>query len=71
LNAYYLPDGGEKHLYSDISPINTFRIVLNHYFNTDLELLEDVHYYSYYSKGYVDVENYTIIPNIGPICGQD
>ena len=71
LNAYYLPADGDKHLYSDISPINTFRIVLNHYFNTDLELLEDVHYYSYYSKGYVDVENYTIIPNIGPICGQD
>lgn len=38
-NAYYLPGGGEKRLYPDISPVNSFRVVLNEYFGTDFELL--------------------------------
>jgi hypothetical protein len=45
LNAYYLPDGGDSHLYNKITPVNTFRIVLNHYFGTKYELLEDESYY--------------------------
>jgi hypothetical protein len=35
LNAYYLPGGGEKSLYDCITPVNTFRVILNHYFGTD------------------------------------
>jgi hypothetical protein len=46
LNAYYLPYGGDRLLYSTISPVNTFRIVFNHYFATDYSLLEDISYYS-------------------------
>ena len=38
-NAYYLPGGGEKWLYPDISPVNSFRVVLNEYFGTNFELL--------------------------------
>ena len=45
LNAYYLPDGGEKMLYSGISPVNTFRIIMNKYFDGNYELLPDISYY--------------------------
>jgi hypothetical protein len=45
LNAYYLPQGKEK-LYPTISPVNSFRVVFNSYFDTDFPLLEDISYYS-------------------------
>jgi hypothetical protein len=67
LNAYYLPGDGDKHLNPDTSPINSFRIVLNHYFNADLELLEDIHYDS---ESEEDPESYPIIQNVGPVCGE-
>ena len=41
LNAYYLPSDGEKLLYENISPVNTFRVIFNHYFHTKYELLPD------------------------------
>ena len=41
LNAYYLPGGGEQLLYESISPVNSFRVIFNHYFGADYELLED------------------------------
>lgn len=41
LNAYYLPDGKTGELYDAISPVNSFRVVFNTYFGTDLNLLED------------------------------
>ena len=43
-NAYYLPDGGDQLLYPTITPVNTFRVVFNHYFGTDYQLLEDRSY---------------------------
>jgi hypothetical protein len=46
LNAYYLPGGAEDHLYPGISPVNTFRVVLNAYFGTHLELLPDRTYFT-------------------------
>jgi hypothetical protein len=45
LNLYYLPNGGDGELYPTITPVNTFRLILNYYFNADLELLEDVSYF--------------------------
>jgi hypothetical protein len=39
-NAYYLP-GGTAQLYPEISPVNTFRVVLDTYFNAGLDLLPD------------------------------
>ncbi len=48
LNAYYLPDGGRDHLYPSISPVNTFRVVLNHYFDARLPLLPDRRYFTTY-----------------------
>jgi Sulfatase len=41
LNAYYLPGNGADLLYPEISPVNSFRVVLNEYFGTDLEMLAD------------------------------
>jgi hypothetical protein len=46
LNAYYLPDVDETALYETISPVNSFRVVLNSYFGTDYELLSDRCYYA-------------------------
>ena len=48
LNAYYFPNDGAKVLYPTISPVNTFRLVLNTYFGQNLPLLPDVSYYSSY-----------------------
>ncbi len=39
-NAYLLPNGGEKNLTDDFSPINTFRYIFNFYFNDKFEILE-------------------------------
>jgi hypothetical protein len=41
LNAYYFPGGDYGLLYPDITPVNTFRVVLNQYFGADYPLLED------------------------------
>lgn len=46
LNAYYFPDKNFSQLYSDISPVNTFCVVLNQYFDTDFELKNDSSYFS-------------------------
>ncbi|HET6456198.1 MAG TPA: hypothetical protein VFI02_17470 [Armatimonadota bacterium] len=44
LNAYHFPNDGDKGLYDSISPVNTFRVLLNSYFGTDYRLLEDKSY---------------------------
>lgn len=49
-NAYCLPQGGKKALYSSISPVNTFRVLFNYYFNADFELLEERSYFSSYER---------------------
>jgi hypothetical protein len=51
LNAYYLPNGGSQSLYPTISPVNSFRIVLNAYFGLDLELLPDETYFTSHLTG--------------------
>lgn len=64
LNAYYLPYGGDQALYEQISPVNSFRVILDHYFGDDLPLLNDSSYYSTYEEPY----NFQIIPNERPGC---
>ena len=45
-SAYYLP-GIEKNLsYDVITPVNTFRIIFNSYFDTDYDLLENKIYFT-------------------------
>lgn len=46
LNAYYFPDQNYSSLYDSVTPINTFRIILNQYFGTSLPLLIDKSYYA-------------------------
>lgn len=44
LNAYYIPGDRSGMLYRSISPVNSFRFVLNSLFGTDLKLLKDRSY---------------------------
>lgn len=44
LNAYYLPGDGQKLLYPDITPVNTFRLIFDHYFGADMGLVADASY---------------------------
>ncbi len=41
LNAYHLPGDGRQLLHNAVSPVNTFRIIFNHYFNASYELFDD------------------------------
>jgi hypothetical protein len=45
LNAYHMP-GHIELLYPTVSPVNTFRLVLDSYLGTDYPLLKDTSYYS-------------------------
>jgi hypothetical protein len=59
LNAYYLPGDGAKKFYSTITPVNTFRIILNSYFGGNFSILEDKSYFSPNS----DRINFKIVPS--------
>jgi len=52
LNAYYLPGSGDTLLWETITPVNTFRVIFNHYFDANLEILKDENYFSLWSKPY-------------------
>jgi hypothetical protein len=45
-NAYYLPGGGDKLVYPRITPVNTFRLILDRYFGGHFGLLKDQSYFS-------------------------
>ena len=45
LNVYFLPKINNDLLYNSITPVNTFRIIFNHYFNANYELLKDDVYF--------------------------
>lgn len=45
-NAFYLPGDGRSHLYASMTPVNTFRLIFDVYFGTELGLLEDRSYSS-------------------------
>ena len=60
LNVYYLPgQDAQKRLYPAITPVNSFRIVLDSYFHQNLSLLDDVSYYA--PKR--DRDKFEILPN--------
>ena len=52
LNAYYFSDGDYSELYEDISPVNSFRVILNQYLGTELDLLPDRHYFTILTHPY-------------------
>jgi hypothetical protein len=55
LNAYYLPNGSQG-LYPSISPVNSFRVILNEYFGANYPLLPDI---SNSGDGYTEPESYS------------
>lgn len=46
LNAYYLPEATSSGFYDDITPVNSFRVIFNTYFQAKLPLLPDESYFS-------------------------
>jgi hypothetical protein len=66
LNAYYLPGKGKATLYAKISPVNSFRIVLNEYFGGKYPLLEDKSYLSQFNTPY----DFSTVPNSCERAGQ-
>ncbi|MEJ8803610.1 hypothetical protein [Pontibacter sp. H249] len=51
LNAVYLPDSEPREqLYNEISPVNTFRLIFNNYFNAGFKLKEDKVFFSGYEN---------------------
>ncbi len=73
LNAYYLPSLDSLPVYTDISPVNTFRIILNSYFGTDYELLSDNAYYVVWAFPYQfqDVTDRLDLPYTPPSDSAD
>jgi hypothetical protein len=62
LNAYYMP-GAARELYPAITPVNSFRLVLNHYFGADYDLLPDMSYTTP-----LDVFRFTPLEEVSPGC---
>jgi hypothetical protein len=52
LNAFYFPDRKYEGLYPGISPVNSFRVVLNTYFGAHLPLLRDRSFFSTWAEPY-------------------
>jgi hypothetical protein len=46
LNAYYLPGDGLDLFYESVTPVNTFRLIYNRYFDSKFPLVNDQSYYS-------------------------
>jgi hypothetical protein len=47
LNGYYFPGNDYSALYPSISPLNSFRVLLNQFYNMDFPLLPDHTYFSF------------------------
>ena len=60
LNAYYLPDSVKEQLYKTITPVNSFRLIFDYYFGTQLGLIEDK---SYFSTAYTFERKFVSIPS--------
>jgi hypothetical protein len=59
LNAYLLPGKKETKLYHSITPVNSFRILLNEYFGEKYPLLEDKNYIFEDEKNYYKFQDVT------------
>ena len=52
LNAYYLPLGGSSVIYNGITPVNSFRMILNYYFGTNYSRLPERSFFSAFFSPY-------------------
>lgn len=62
LNAYFFPSSGDSFLlYASISPVNTFRVVFNSFFQADFPILEDktLSFFLDQTGNFIDVTNKT------------
>lgn len=62
LNAYYFPDHDYSMLYPEISPVNSFKVLFNKYFQTNFPLIEDRSYFSPNSEAWSFKEIVTTCP---------
>ena len=46
LNAYYLPDKNYELFYDKLTPVNSFPLIFNSYFNQNYEIIDDKMYWS-------------------------
>jgi hypothetical protein len=62
LNAYYFPDQDYTRLYPSISPVNSFRVLLDQFFGENYALIPDQHYYSpwNYPFDFVEVKDLSL-----------
>jgi hypothetical protein len=65
LNAYYLPNHEDIGLYQTISPVNSFRLIFNHYLHTKFPLEEDRNFATDMAKPFTFREVTNIIKNPG------
>jgi hypothetical protein len=65
LNAYYAKDEAKALLYDQITPVNSFRVIFNQYFDTEYPILDDTSYYAYAKDEFADP---IIVPNT---CGGE
>jgi hypothetical protein len=56
LNAYLFPDRDYHRLSETITPVNTFRVVLNQFFGAQLEMLPEKNYYSTWTSPFDFIE---------------
>ena len=65
LNAIYFPNGNYESFSEHITPVNSFRIIFNEFFDANYTLLEDKMYWSSGSKPYAhkDVSNILLKDN--------
>ena len=68
LNAYLLPGTGSAGLYPEISPVNTFRLILSYYLGTNLDMLEDRSYFSLWETPYLYTDVTDVVRCTGPSC---
>lgn len=57
LAAYHLPGGGDSVIYDTMTPVNSFRLILNYYFGTSFAKLPDRNYFIFVQppERFVDV----------------
>jgi hypothetical protein len=69
LNAYYFPGARYDSLYDTITPVNSFRVVLNSFFGANADLLPDRSFFSTWGNPYkfIDVTDRVR----GRVYGQD
>ena len=51
-NAYFFPPNNEILVYDTITPVNSFRLIFNSYFDSNFEILEDRMYFTNYENPY-------------------